>query len=152
VSYSAASSVHCAVPQPHLSPQKSYLYFLSPLTTSGDVISGRMWRWLWCGVACTMVIGWWSNLVGFTGPWLCHSGVQLNDFWLFDLYTVVIHLTSSNCMPILLYGLEACALNKSDISSLDFVLNRFFIKLSKNNNLQIITTCREKFGLDYPVN
>ena len=55
-------------------------------------------------------------------------------------------------MPILLYGLEACALNKSDISSLDFVLNRFFIKLSKNNNLQIITTCREKFGLDYPVN
>jgi len=29
---------------------------------------------------------------------------------------VVIQLISSKCMPILLYGLEACAINKSDIS------------------------------------
>jgi len=32
------------------------------------------------------------------------------------------------CVPVLLYGLEleACALNKSQIASLDFVINRFY--------------------------
>ena len=29
-------------------------------------------------------------------------------------------------MPMLLYGLEACPLRKSDNNSLDFVVNRFF--------------------------
>jgi len=38
---------------------------------------------------------------------------------------VFIQLISSKCMPILLYGLVACALTKADIRSLDFVLNRF---------------------------
>ena len=42
---------------------------------------------------------------------------------------VVIQLISSKGMPILLYGLEAYALNKSDIRSIDFVLNRFCMKL-----------------------
>jgi len=28
-------------------------------------------------------------------------------------------------MPVLLYGLEACPLRKSDINSLNFVVNRF---------------------------
>ena len=32
-------------------------------------------------------------------------------------------------MPILLYGLDACPLNKSDINGLDFVVNQFFMKL-----------------------
>ena len=41
----------------------------------------------------------------------------------------VIQLTFTKCMPILLYGLEAYVLNKSDIRSLDFVLNRFRMKL-----------------------
>ena len=38
---------------------------------------------------------------------------------------VILQLVSSKCMPMLLYGLEACPLNKSTISSLDFVVNRF---------------------------
>jgi len=29
-------------------------------------------------------------------------------------------------MPVLLYGLEACPLNKAAVNSLDFVINRFF--------------------------
>jgi len=53
-------------------------------------------------------------------------------------------------MPILLYGLEACALTKADIKSLNFVLNRFFIKLFKTNNVQIIMACRENFGFRLP--
>ena len=40
---------------------------------------------------------------------------------------VVLQLIKSKCVPVLLYGLEACALNKSQIASLDFVINRFFL-------------------------
>ena len=49
-------------------------------------------------------------------------------------------------VPVLLYGLEACALNKSHIGSLDFVINRFFMKLFKTNNIEIVNACREQFS------
>jgi len=38
----------------------------------------------------------------------------------------IIQIIRTKCMPILLYGLEACPLRKSDINSLNFVVNRFF--------------------------
>ena len=38
---------------------------------------------------------------------------------------VVLKIIHSKCVPILLYGLEACPLNKADLNSLDFVINRF---------------------------
>ena len=38
---------------------------------------------------------------------------------------VTLHLICSKCIPILLYGLEAYLLTKSDLSSVDFVLNHF---------------------------
>jgi len=34
-----------------------------------------------------------------------------------------------------MYGLEACPLKKSDIRSLDFVVDRFFMKLFNTNNI-----------------
>ena len=40
-------------------------------------------------------------------------------------------LKASTCIPALLYGLEACPLTKSDIRSLDFVINGYFTKLFK---------------------
>ena len=63
---------------------------------------------------------------------------------------VVINLVYSKCLPILLYGTEACPLFKSDLHSLDFVINRFFMKLFKTNNILIINECRELFGVDLP--
>ena len=42
---------------------------------------------------------------------------------------VTLQLIKSKCIPVLLYGLEACPLNKSDLRSLDFVINIFFMKL-----------------------
>jgi len=39
---------------------------------------------------------------------------------------VVLKIIHSKCVPILLYGLEACPLNKVDLISLDFVINRFY--------------------------
>jgi len=53
-------------------------------------------------------------------------------------------------MPILMYGLEACRLNKSDIRSLDFVVNRFFMKMFKTNNVEIVRTCQEHFRFRLP--
>jgi len=41
------------------------------------------------------------------------------------------------------YGLEVLNLNKSQLNSLDFVANRFLIKLFNTNNMQIIEFCCE---------
>jgi len=54
------------------------------------------------------------------------------------------------CVPVLLYGLEACALNKSQMASLDFVVNRFFIKLFNTNNIDTVKACQEFFSFELP--
>ena len=48
------------------------------------------------------------------------------------------------------YGLEACPLLKSDLSSLDFVLNRLFMKLFKTSNADVVKCCQDHFGFDLP--
>jgi len=63
---------------------------------------------------------------------------------------VTLHLICSKCIPILLYGLEACPLTKSDLSSLDFVLNRIMMKLFKTANIAVVDCCRVNFGLKLP--
>ena len=63
---------------------------------------------------------------------------------------VVIKLITSKCLPILLYGIEACPLVKSDLHSFDFVINRFLMKLFKTNNILIVNECRERFGVVLP--
>ena len=54
------------------------------------------------------------------------------------LEEVVIHLIRTKCVPILLYGLETLPLNKSQLASLDFVVNRFFMKLFKTTDMQVV--------------
>jgi len=49
------------------------------------------------------------------------------------LEKVVLQLIKSKCIPTLLYGVEACALTKSEPSSLDFVVNKFFMKQFRTN-------------------
>jgi len=39
---------------------------------------------------------------------------------------------------------------KSDISSLDFVVNRSFMKLFQTNNIDIVNYCRAQFEFDLP--
>jgi len=63
---------------------------------------------------------------------------------------VVIHLIKTKCVPILLYGLEALPLNKSQLSSLDFVVNRFFMKLFKTSDIKVVEICREQFNFALP--
>ena len=54
------------------------------------------------------------------------------------------------CVPVLLYGLEARALNKSQMASLDFVVNRFFMKLFNTNNIDTVKACQEFFSFELP--
>ena len=58
---------------------------------------------------------------------------------------VTLHLFKSKCLPVLLYGLEVCLLVKSQISSLDFAVNRFFMKLFNTSNIGIIKACQSYF-------
>jgi len=47
----------------------------------------------------------------------------------------ILQLIKSKCLQILLYCLEGCQLNKIDLNSLDFVINRFFMKLFKTTDI-----------------
>ena len=54
-------------------------------------------------------------------------------------------------MPILLYRLDVCALtNNRNIQSLDFTVNRVLMKLFKTSNIEIISECRNFFGIKLP--
>jgi len=63
---------------------------------------------------------------------------------------VVLHLMSTKCIPILLYGLEACPFRKTDLNSLDFVVNRFFMKLFKTGNIDLVKCCQSCFCFELP--
>ena len=63
---------------------------------------------------------------------------------------VILQLIGTKCVPVSLYSLEACNLTKSQITSLDFVLNRFFMKLFGTSNINIITECQTYFSFKLP--
>jgi len=47
----------------------------------------------------------------------------------------------TQCLPVLLYGLEVCLLTKADMLSLDFCVNRILMKLFVTNNISIVDEC-----------
>ena len=51
---------------------------------------------------------------------------------------------------MLIYGLKACSLTKSDLCSIDFVFNRFFMKLFRTNNIETLMICYSYFGVNLP--
>jgi len=63
---------------------------------------------------------------------------------------VTLQLLKSKCLPVLLYGLEACPLTKADIYSLDFVINRFFMKFFVTKNTETVKQCQDYFGFSLP--
>ena len=52
--------------------------------------------------------------------------------------------------PILLYGLQASPLNKTILRSLDFSVNRFFMKLFNTSDIQTVIECQLIFGFKLP--
>jgi hypothetical protein len=55
---------------------------------------------------------------------------------------VLLTLIRSKCLPVLLYGLEACPLVSSERNSLDFVLTRCFMKMSRTGSSAIVNDCQ----------
>jgi len=53
-------------------------------------------------------------------------------------------------MSILLYGLEAFSLYNYQLKSLDFVINRFFMKLFRTSNMRVVSDCQEQFNFVLP--
>jgi len=50
----------------------------------------------------------------------------------------------------LLYCLEFFPLTKTDLKSLDFVIDRFFMKLFRTSNIDTVKTCQLQFAFDLP--
>ena len=63
---------------------------------------------------------------------------------------VTLQLIKSKCLPVLSYGLEACPLTKSYLQSLDFVINRFFMKLFSTESIETVKDCQEYFDFSLP--
>jgi len=53
-------------------------------------------------------------------------------------------------MPVLLYALEVCPLNKAVIRSLDFTVNRVLMKLFRTSIIESVQDCRVFFKFILP--
>ena len=62
---------------------------------------------------------------------------------------VTLQLIRIKCLPVVL--LEACPLTKSDLQSLDFVINRFFMKLFTTKNIEMLSIVTSTSALLYQV-
>jgi len=60
---------------------------------------------------------------------------------------VVLHLIKAKCLPVLLYGVDVCPVNVSDMRSLEFTVKRIKIKLFRTYDNGIINSCMSFFGL-----
>ena len=61
---------------------------------------------------------------------------------------VILSLIKAKCLPVLLYGLDACPVNATDTRSLDFTVNRILMKKFCTYSTEIIVNCQDAF--DFP--
>lgn len=64
--------------------------------------------------------------------------------------SVVMHLLKVKCLPILLFGLEACPLSRAQFNSLDFVVVRCAMKVFRTISRPVVLDCLDFFGLLLP--
>jgi len=55
---------------------------------------------------------------------------------------VMVKLLKQTCLPILLYALNVCNLDEKSMQSMDFIFNRFLMKLFKISNMEIVNYCQ----------
>ena len=60
---------------------------------------------------------------------------------------VIIHLLKTKCLPVLLYGLNACPVNATELKSLEFALFRILAKIFGTFSKVFIDECRVHFCL-----
>ena len=60
------------------------------------------------------------------------------------------HLRAVYCLISVTAALEVCPLNRADMQSLDFCVNRLLVKLFCTNNLSTVQECRHYFNIALP--
>jgi len=60
---------------------------------------------------------------------------------------VIVKLISTKCLPVFLYGLEACPVTLTHKRTLDFVLTRTLMRVFKTNSVEVVTECQLNFNL-----
>ena len=70
--------------------------------------------------------------------------------WRLIARTIFVQLLLHKCMPILFYGFEVCALDKRSLQSLDFTVNRLFMKLFRTSDISVMHYCQSLFAFDLP--
>ena len=63
---------------------------------------------------------------------------------------VIMHVINVKCLPILLYGSEVCDYKKAILSSFDFCLLRFVMKIFRTNNRDIALSCLKYVNCPLP--
>ena len=63
---------------------------------------------------------------------------------------VLIQLIKTKCLPILLYGTEACSLNKAQLHYLDFAVIRVAMKIFKTTSRSLVSECMDQFAWMLP--
>jgi len=58
-----------------------------------------------------------------------------------------MQLIKSTCVPVLLYAVDACPINRTLERSLQFPLTRIIMKIFKTISKEIINNCQLNFGL-----
>ena len=59
---------------------------------------------------------------------------------------VVPHLVRSKCIPVLLYGLDACPINATDFKSLQHPITNIFMTMFATKSAEVVTECQQAFG------
>ena len=62
---------------------------------------------------------------------------------------VILQLVSTKCILILLYRLEVLLI-RSHLRSLDFMINRLFMKLFKTSDIRLVNLCQNLFYIHLP--
>jgi len=60
----------------------------------------------------------------------------------------MVQLLKQKCLTIPLYALEVC--NPDMLQSLDFAVNRFFVKLFRTSNIETVVYRETVFGCELP--
>jgi len=51
------------------------------------------------------------------------------------------------CLPAMLYGVEVCALKKSQTESLQFAVNSSFMKIFNTKSMNVVSECLDMFNV-----
>ena len=52
-----------------------------------------------------------------------------------------------SCLPAMLYGVEVCALKKSQTESLQFAVNSSFMKIFNTKSMNVVSECLDMFNM-----